>query len=185
MPNLSRLTWTLALRGVAALVFGLLALAWPGMVVKTLLVLFVIYSLVDGIALIIGAITTHEHHDDWWLMLIAGILSVAIGAVTILHPREMTAVLGIFIGARAMVVGSLEIAFGFGLRKKASGWLLPVLSGVFSVLFGLVMCAAPLAGIMALVWVIGVFAIVGAAGQMLMAAEVRHWGKQQRGDLPS
>ncbi|MCE9547243.1 MAG: DUF308 domain-containing protein [Planctomycetia bacterium] len=179
MLNLHRLTWILVARGIAALVFGLLAVTLPGVTLGSLILLFAIYALVDGVTAIIGAITHSPHHHDWWLMLLAGVLSSAVGVITLMRPQVTAIVLLIFIAVRALIVGVLEIAYAFGLRRAGGGWVLLLLSGLVSVAFGLVLLATnPIQGAVTIVWVIGVFAIVYGVTQLIMASEVRHLGKQ-------
>ena len=155
---LSSSWWWLVVRGLAAIAFGILALAWPGVTLLFLIALFAAYAIVTGGVAIIGAL---KNRDDrgWWLVLVLGIVSVAAGVVAIFYPGITALALIIVIGVNAIFSGVLDIAMAIRLRKEIEGeWLLG-LAGLVSILFGAFVIILPGAGALALVWLIAVYAI--------------------------
>lgn len=151
--------WLLLLRGIAGILFGLLAFVWPGITLWTLVILYGAYALVDGIFAIIAAMRGDDAKARWWLALI-GILGIGAGLLTFLWPGITALVLTMFIGIWALVHGIFEIVGAIKLRKEIDNewWL--IFSGAISVLFGLSLLIMPGAGALALVWLIGAYAIV-------------------------
>lgn len=156
---LARNWWLLLLRGIAAILFGLLAFAWPGITLLSLVILYGFYALFDGLFAILAAIKGGNAESRWWLILI-GILGVAAGLLTFFWTGVTALVLTMFIGAWALIHGVFEIIGAIKIRKEIDNewWL--ILSGALSVLFGLLILIMPGAGALALIWVIGAYAIV-------------------------
>jgi len=167
LTRLAQHWWMFVLRGVAAVLFGIAAFAWPHLTIAVLIILFGAYALVDGIFLTISAISGWRHLEDPWLILLEGLIGVGIGAVTFHSPAITGLGLLIFIAAWSLATGVLEIASAVRLRKEMAGefWLL--LSGVLSIALAIVLMWFPVAGALGLVWVIGAYAI--GFGIMLIA----------------
>jgi uncharacterized membrane protein HdeD (DUF308 family) len=171
--------WTFVLRGVAALLFGILAFIWPGL---TVLVLFWgAYALVDGILALIAFFRTA--HDHRWGLLLEGVADIAAGIVTFLWPGPTAMVLLYIIAAWALVTGVLELVAAVRLRKfiHDEWWL--VLSGVASILLGIVLIMAPGAGALALIWLIAAYSIV--FGVLMLALALRLRGRAERRQAPA
>ena len=151
--------WLLLLRGIAAIVFGVLAFAWPGMTLLTLILFYGAFALVDGVLAIIAAITGGAPAPRWWLAII-GLLGIVAGLLTFLMPGLSALVLLFFIAAWAIATGVLQIIGAIQLRKDIDNEWLLILGGAISVLFGLGVMVAPGAGALALVWVIGTYAVI-------------------------
>jgi uncharacterized membrane protein HdeD (DUF308 family) len=151
--------WMLLLRGIAAIIFGGLALSWPGMTLVTLILFYGAYVLVDGVLAIIAAITGGTLAPRWWLAVV-GLLGIAAGLLTFMMPGVTALVLLYFIAGWAIATGVFQIIGAIRLRKEIDNEWLLVLGGLISVLFGGAMFAAPGAGALALVTVIGIYAIV-------------------------
>lgn len=176
-PMLLRAWWMLALRGVLALLFGVLALLLPGPTVLSLVLLFAVYALLAGVVYLVGAVrhrrhATGAHALDWWLLLALGVVSVLAGMLATMRPALAALVLVLVIGVNALITGVLDIVLAVRLRSHARGgdWLL-LASGVASVVFGTVLIVLPGVGALALVWLIGVYAIV--AGVLYLALALR------------
>jgi uncharacterized membrane protein HdeD (DUF308 family) len=152
--------WALALRGLAALVFGVLAFIWPHITLTALVFLFGAYALVDGAFAIIAGIKSHGEYKRWGLLLLQGILSVAAGVFAFVVPAMTAFILLILIASWAIVTGAFQIAAAIQLRKHIKGEWLLALGGVFSILFGAVLLLNPPAGALAVVWIIGAYAII-------------------------
>jgi len=153
--------WLLLLRGLSAIAFGILAFFWPGLTLLTLILLWGVYALCDGVFALGAAIFAKggDMGPRWWLAL-AGIVSIFAGAVTFLYPGMTALVLLMFIAAWAIIIGLLQIWGAIEWRKVLDdAWLL-ALNGVLAVAFGAILFAWPGSGAVALVWMIGWFALV-------------------------
>ena len=160
MAILARNWWAMAIRGVIAILFGLVAFFYPGLTLSALVILFGAYALVDGVFAIIGAVRAARQHLEWWPLVIEGLVGIAVGLLTFFYPNVTALALLYIIAAWAIVTGILEIIAAFQLRREISNeWLLG-LSGVASVLFGILAAAMPSAGALAIVWLIGAYAII-------------------------
>ena len=151
--------WLLLLRGIAGILFGVLAFIWPGITLLTLIIFYGAYALLDGIFAIAAAIRGGDMQSRWWLILI-GVLGIAAGLLTFLWPGLTALVLTSFIGAWSLIHGIFEIVGAIKIRKEIdSEWWL-ILSGALSVLFGLALLIMPGAGALALIWIIGIYSII-------------------------
>jgi uncharacterized membrane protein HdeD (DUF308 family) len=172
MAWLARNWWAIALRGVAAVVFGVLALLLPGTTLAALVLLFGAYAIVEGVFSLIAAVRGRTD-EPRWLLALQAIVSIAAGLVTFLWPGLTALVLLYVIAAWALVIGVLQIVAAVRLhsRIRGEGWL--VLSGILSVIFGVLMMWAPGAGALALVLWIGSYAIVFGALLIVLAFRLR------------
>jgi uncharacterized membrane protein HdeD (DUF308 family) len=166
--------WLLLLRGVAAILFGILAFIWPGLTLFTLILLFAAYALVDGIFALWAAVagTSGDMVPRWWLVVI-GILGVAVAAVTFMWPGTTALVLLYFIAGWSIASGVFTIVGAIRLRKEMEGEWLLILSGAVSLLFGLLLFFQPGAGALALIWLIGGYAIVIGIILVVLALRLR------------
>jgi len=165
--------WMLLLRGIAAILFGVLAFVWPGLTLITLILLYGAFAFVDGVFAIGAAVMGHGPAAPRWWLALAGLCGVVIGIMTFAWPGVTALVLLIFIASWAIVTGILEIIGAIQLRKEIDNEWLLILSGVISVLFGLGLLIAPGAGALALVWVIGLYAIVAGVIYIALAFRLR------------
>jgi uncharacterized membrane protein HdeD (DUF308 family) len=162
--------WLLLLRGIAAIVFGVLAFAWPGLTLLTLILLYGAFALVDGVIAIITAIKGGAPTARGWLAIV-GILGIAVGAFTFFLPGMTALILLFTMAGWAVAIGVLQIMGAIRLRKEIDNEWLLILSGVVSVLFGLGVVLYPGAGALALVWLIGTYAII--AGVLYIGLALR------------
>jgi len=169
--------WVMVLRGIAAILFGVLAFVWPHITLTALVFLFGAYALVDGVFSIIAGIKTHAENKRWWLLLILGLVSIAAGVYAFLMPAITAFILLILIASWAIVTGAFEIAAAIQLRKYISGEWLLVLGGIVSILFGAALLYNPAAGALAVVWLIGVYAVV--FGILLLALGIKLRGLER------
>ena len=135
--------WMLALRGVIALLFGVLAVLWPGITLLWLAALFAAYALIGGAVSIIGAVKNRKSDEEWWLILLLGLVSLGAGVIAVLHPGLTALVLVLIMGANALVTGVLDIAVAIRLRKVIRGEWLLILAGIVSIVFGLTFATHP------------------------------------------
>jgi uncharacterized membrane protein HdeD (DUF308 family) len=170
--------WALALRGLLAVLFGILAIAWPGIALGALVLLFGAYALVDGVLSIAAAVVGRTSGMPWWALLLEGVLGIATGIVTFAWPGITGIVLLYLIAAWAIFTGILEIVAAIQLRKEIQGEWLLALSGVLSVVFGLLLVARPGAGAVAVAWLIGAYAIVFGVLLMTLGFRLRSLTKR-------
>jgi uncharacterized membrane protein HdeD (DUF308 family) len=186
LRTLGRNWWALALRGVAAILFGILAFAWPGITLFVLVLFFGAYMLVDGIFAIVAAVRAAGEEDRWWLLLIEGILGVLAGLVAFFWPGLTALALLYFIAAWAIVTGIMEIVAAVRLRQEIEGeWALG-LSGLLSVIFGVLLVVLPApAGLLSLVWLIGAYAVATGVLLLILAFRVRSEAGREAPARPS
>jgi uncharacterized membrane protein HdeD (DUF308 family) len=156
---LARNWWLILIRGICAVIFGILAFAWPGITLLTLVLLYGAYAMADGIFAIIAAFKGGTMGSRWWLGVV-GLLGVAAGIIAFSAPGLTAIVLLLIIACWSIAMGIAEIYGAIKLRKEIEGEWLLILSGILSVLFGIALLARPGIGALALVWLIGSFAIV-------------------------
>ncbi len=133
---LARSWWMLAVLGVIAMLFAVLALMWPGLTLLSLVVLFAAYALSGGIMWIMGAIRHRESSEDWWLVLLLGLVSIGAGLIAVFHPELTALVLVLVMGANALITGVLEIIAAIRLRKEIQSEWLMILTGIIAIAFG-------------------------------------------------
>jgi uncharacterized membrane protein HdeD (DUF308 family) len=163
--------WLLLLRGLAGILFGILAIAWPGATVVSLVMLFSIYVVADGIFAIVAAIRGEGGPMPRWWLAVVGLLGIGVGILTFSSPGVTALTLLALIGAWALVRGIFEIVGAIRLRKEIDNEWTLILSGALSVLFGAFILVRPGAGALALIWVIGFYAIL--AGIMMVGFAFR------------
>ena len=167
LDDLARNWWLVLLRGIAAILFGLLTIMWPGLSLLTFVLLFGVFALFDGGLALGAAIMGGSAEPRWWLALV-GLLGIAAGALALLWPGITGLVLLIFIAAWAITAGVFEVMGAIKLRKEIEGewWL--IATGILSVLFGVLILLFPGAGALSIAFVIGWFAIL--YGALLVAS---------------
>jgi uncharacterized membrane protein HdeD (DUF308 family) len=186
LPVLARNWWALVLRGLAAILFGVLAFAWPGITLFVLVLFFGAYMLVDGIFAIVAAVRAAGEEDRWWLLLVQGILGVLAGLVAIFWPGLTALALLYFIAAWAIVTGIMEIVAAIRLRREIEGEWALALSGALSVLFGVLLVVLPApAGLLSLVWLIGAYAVATGVLLLILAFRVRSEASKEATARPS
>jgi len=175
--------WALVIRGFAAIIFGLFALFIPGMTVGVLLVSFAVYALVDGVFAIAASINRTDRSGNWPGMLVRGIIGILASIAVVTLPAMTALMLLYVIAAWAVISGIVEIAAAIRLRRVIRGGWMLALSGVISVLFGLVLMAFPGQGILAIVWLIGAYAVVFGALMLGLGVALRAHGYRRIDDF--
>jgi uncharacterized membrane protein HdeD (DUF308 family) len=183
---LTRNWWAMGLRGVAAIIFGILAFIWPGITLLVLTFLFGAYALVDGVFAIIAALQRAGREERWWMLLVEGIVGIAAGTIAFLWPGLTALGLVFLIAAWAIATGALEIVMAIRLRREIEGEWLMVVLGILSIVFGLLIVIYPLIGALSLVWAIGAFAIAFGVIMLTLAFQLRgiHQQRHPMGGAP-
>ena len=174
---LARNWWALALRGLFAVLFGIMAFAWPGITLAALVLLYGAFALADGIFAIVAAVVGMPRGMPWWALLLEGVTGIAVGILTFFWPGITALALLYLIAAWALVTGVFEIAAAIRLRKEIQGEWLLALSGVLSVLFGLALVVYPGAGALAVIWLIGAYAIASGVLLIVLGFRLRSWAQ--------
>jgi len=165
--GLAKNWWLLLLRGIASIVFGVLAFAWPGLTIISLVIVYGAYALVDGLFSLYAAISGGSAAAPRWWLAVVGIAGVLAGIISFAVPGVVALWLLLLIGAWAIVSGIFEIVGAVRLRKEIDNEWMLILHGAITVLFGVLLMAMPGPGALALVWMIGAYAI---AGGIILAA---------------
>ena len=160
IETLKRHWWVPVIRGIAAIVFGVIAFAYPGLTLATLVIFFGAWVLIDGVFRAAGAIAGRASDPEWGFHLIVGILGVVIGFLTFHSPDITALALIIYIGAWALMIGAVEIALAIKLRREIKGEWFLILMGLASILFAVLILWNPAPGALALLWLIASYAIV-------------------------
>ena len=167
--------WLLALRGLVAVLFGVLAFVWPGATLITLVWLFGAFALVNGLLSLILAAKAPKGYPRIGSLILGGLLGILAGLLTFVMPGITALGLLMLIAAWAIVTGIMEVVAAIRLRKIiANEWLL-FLAGIASVAFGVILFLQPAAGALALIWWIGAWALVFGILLIVLAFRMRNW----------
>lgn len=165
--------WLVLLRGIFMVIFGIIALVSPGIALLTLVWVFGFYAILDGIAaLVIGIRTRGEAHWVW--TIVQGVVSVLAGVIALIWPGVTALALLFVVAFWAIMLGIGEIGGAFSSRRRGSntwGWTLA--AGILNVVFGILLLTWPASGILTLVWLVGIFTLVGGVALILLAFRVR------------
>ena len=178
---LARNWWALAVRGVLAVLFGLIAFIMPGVTLAAIVLLFGAYAIVDGVFSIVAGVRAAERHERWWPLMLEGIVDLVAGVIAFVWPAATALALLFLVAFWAIVTGVLEIVAAIRLRKDMKGEWLLILNGILSLLFGGVLLALPAAGLLVIVWWIGAYAIV--FGIVLIALAFKLRARHQAGPV--
>jgi uncharacterized membrane protein HdeD (DUF308 family) len=175
--------WAFVLRGVIAVLFGLMAFFMPGMALLTLVFMFGFYSIADGIFNIIAAFQRAPSQQPWWALLISGILGIIAGLIALFIPGITAIVLLYIIAGWAIATGIMQIVAAVRLRKQIDGEWLLALSGVLSVVLGVLIAIFPGAGALTVVIWIGAYAFVFGILLISLGVKLRTLMKRASHDL--
>lgn len=174
LPSETGHWWALALRGVIAILFGLAALLRPGIALEALILLFGAYALVDGVFAIVGVFGGTRGGTPRWLLLAEGVASVLAGLIAFALPGLTAVLLLYLIAVWAIITGISEIAMAIRLRQEIRGEWALIVGGAFSVLFGVILAIiGPVAGLLSLIWLIGIYAVAFGILMLVTAFSVR------------
>jgi uncharacterized membrane protein HdeD (DUF308 family) len=175
--------WLVLLRGIFMVIFGAIALFSPGIALLSLVLLFGFYAILDGISAIMVGIRARGE-PNWGWMIVQGVVSMLAGVIALIWPGVTALALLFVVAFWAIVLGISEIGGGFASRKRGSnawGWTLAV--GLLNVVFGVVLLIWPASGILALVWLVGIFTLAGGLTLIMLALRVRSATKSTAGAL--
>lgn len=168
LAHMARNWWAFVLRGVIAILFGVLAFMRPGMTLEVLVLLFGFWALFDGVLALFGSIGAAEAHEPWWPLVFVGLLGIAAGLVALRWPGITALALLFMIAYWSILRGILEIVAAVRFRDLIPGEWWYVIGALASIVFGVLLVMYPASGLLAVVWLIGIYAVVfGIAGIMV------------------
>lgn len=170
---LARNWWALALRGLFAVLFGVLALALPGITLGALILLFGAYAIADGVLAIASAIRAARRHERWGALILEGLVSIAAGLIAFFVPLAAALAFAFLFAGWALLTGGLEIAAAIRLRREIRHEWLLALTGILSILLGIYVAVFPGLGLIGLVWTIGAYAIAFGVLMIVLAFRLR------------
>ncbi len=154
-----QLWWLVLVQGIAAVVFGLLAIFHTVGTVKALVVLFGIYAIVDGLLALAASVGQGQGGRGW--LVFQGIMGIVIGIVALRFPRASVLALLLVIAVWALAIGLVQIFGSFQAKALGgSGWGWILASGIVNVLFGLLLVVNPVTGVTAILWIVGIYAVI-------------------------
>jgi uncharacterized membrane protein HdeD (DUF308 family) len=146
-------------RGIAAVLFGVLTLVWPKLSLTALVLVFGVFAVISGITAVVAALRSTDV-PGWGLLLLQGILGTLAGAIALVLPGITALAFLYLLAAWAIITGILEVIAPLSFPMSTGRGVLMALAGVLSVVFGILIAAQPAAGLLAVVWLIGIYAIV-------------------------
>ncbi len=178
---LARNWWAVALRGVFGVLFGLAAFFLPLTTISSLVLVFAVYMLVDGVFAIVAGVRAAAHHERWGLLILEGIVDLAAGAAALLLPGLTVLVVVTLLGVWAVVTGALLLGAAFRLHGGHGRWLLALL-GLVSLVWGVLLWLSPIAGALVLTYWLGGYALVFGVLMLVFALRLRG---RRGGGLPA
>ena len=161
--------WLYAVRGLVAVLLGILAFTRPEQALQALVLVFGAFALVDGLFAMLAGIASYRYFERWWAVLLEGVAGVGIGLLTFFWPNITGLVLLYMIAAWALITGIFEIVAAIQLRRLIKDEWMLILGGLLSILFGVLLFVFPVAGAMSVIWMIGIYAIVFGILEIILA----------------
>lgn len=172
-PLLAQNWWAVALRGAMAILFGVLAIALPGVTLGALILLWGVFAVADGILAIISGVRAARRHERWGALLVEGVAGIVAGVIAVFLPAAAAFAFVYLFALWALITGVIEIVAAIRLRREIAGeWLLG-LTGVLSILLGIYVAAFPGLGLLGLIWAFGLYAIVFGVALVALAFRLR------------
>ncbi|HXJ83859.1 MAG TPA: DUF308 domain-containing protein [Candidatus Methylomirabilis sp.] len=176
--DMGRNWWILGIRGVVAILFGLYALLAPWRALATLILVFGVCVLLEGILSIVAAVRVHEHHQRSLPIMIEGVVCLIVGLIALVYPDAAALGWLYLVSTFAVVSGILHMAGAIQLRKQFAGEWVLILNGALTTLFGIFMILLPLAGLLSLIWILGAYSLF--FGVLLLAVALKLRRRWQR-----
>jgi uncharacterized membrane protein HdeD (DUF308 family) len=158
---------------VLGILFGIGPFVWPGATLAALVIVFGAYVFVDGIFAVVAGIGMRRQLSLWWLIVLEGAAGIVLGLLTFRSPDTTALVLLTFIAAWSIITGIFEIASALRLRKVIANEWLMILSGILSIIFGILLIAQPSAGAISIVWLLGGYALIFGILTLMLAFRLR------------
>jgi uncharacterized membrane protein HdeD (DUF308 family) len=174
LDMLARNWWVFAVRGVAAIIFGILAFAWPGITLVVLVALFAAYAIVDGVMSLVALIRGEpEARRHAWAVGIMGVLGIVAGIAAFVWPGVTALALLYIVAFWAIAIGVMQIVAAIRLRKEIQGELWMAIGGALLILWGIFLIAFPGTGLLSLVWLVAIMSMAFGASSLILAWQLR------------
>lgn len=173
LPPLARNWWVFLVRGLIAIAFGLVGLFYPGATLVAFVLFYGIFALIDGVFAVVSAVLGKERAGPRWWLALVGVLGIVAGIVTYFWPGITALALMTVIGVWALIYGIFEIVGAIRLRKEIDNEWLLLSHGILAVLFGIMALVRPGAGALALIWLIGSFALASGVVLVILAFKLK------------
>ena len=183
---LARNWWLIAIRGIAAIAFGVIAFLWPNVTVVVLIALFGAYALIDGISLLASLVRgdpAARRHG--WTVGAIGVIGILAAVVTFLWPNLTALTLVYVVGFWSIAIGVFQVAAAIRLRQEIEGELWLALGGVLAILFGLYIVVFPGSGLISLIWLVGAWAILFGIANLVVAWRLREMANRSPAAHPA
>ncbi len=169
---LARNWWAIGVRGVLAIVFGLIALFLPGATMLSLVIVFAIYAFVDGVFGIVSAVRAAQAGQRWGLLVFEGLVNIAVAVIAVLWPGITVVAFVLLVAVWAILTGALELAAAFRLGTEDGRWWL-VVGGLVSLVYGALLVVAPMIGAVVLTWWLGAYALIFGVSLVVLAFKLK------------
>ena len=181
LGQIARNWWVFLLRGIVAILFGVLAFLRPGITLEALVLLFAFWALFDGVFSLIGSVGAAEAREPWWPLVLIGLLGIAAGILTLRYPGVTALALLFVIAFWSILRGNDLNDAAVRLRDLIKGewWL--ILGGIASIAFGVLLVMYPESGLLAVVWLLGIYAVIFGITQIMLGFRL----KGMAGELPA
>ncbi|HKH62414.1 MAG TPA: HdeD family acid-resistance protein [Flavitalea sp.] len=179
MKNLlQKVSTSLIFSGLMSLLFGILCFAWPDITLVALVWLFGISIIGQGIAFVSSAVTHRKEEDQWWVLLLIGLINIVAGLLAIFYPGISALFLVALMGITWLITGIIEVIAAIRLRKEIEneGWL--ILGGLLSVIAGAYILVSPGSGALAILWLIALYAIIFGILLILLGYKAKGWQRR-------
>ena len=173
--SLSQNWWLVVLRGILAILFGLSAFVWPSITWLTLIIMFGVYAIVDGLVAIGTGLARTKESSRWWAFLLEGLISIGAGVIALIWPGLTALVLVYMIASWALITGILEIVAAIRLRNEITNEWVLALGGLFSIGLGVLLFLQPAAGGLAIIWTIAAYALIFGVLLIILGFRLRNW----------
>lgn len=164
--------WAIALRGLFAIIFGIIAPLMPGAALLAFVLLFAAYMLVDGVLAIVAGVRAAQRHERWGWLIFEGILDLIAGAIAVVWPVITIIVFVLLMGAWAIVTGAVLLGASFRLNIPHGRWLM-AFAGAVSVIWGILLIIWPLIGAVVLTWWLAAYALFFGVALLVLAFRLR------------
>ena len=177
-PASPRSRWVYLLQGFLAIMFGLVALVWPGITLFAFILLFGAFAVVSGMVHVLSSLA-NRHEPSWWLLLITGLVGISAGVLALVWPGLTGLVLLLLIGAYALFVGATALLRSVSFRTHGGERWTALFRGIVAIVFGIVAIAWPGATAISLAWLIGIYALLLGASEIVFSFVVRRERSKQ------
>jgi uncharacterized membrane protein HdeD (DUF308 family) len=170
---ISELWWLTLMQSVLAIFFGIVAIFWPGLTLVTLVYLFSAFVIAWGVLEIVHALMSIGRRDTWWFTLLFGLIGLVVGVFLVRHPGVSFATFILLLGLLLIVRGIFDVISTFFDERPGTHRVLLLIVGAAAVVAGIVLLLQPVAGGVAFVWVLGLYALIYGIASLVIALDAR------------